>query len=131
MAKHYDEIRRLGGEVAAVSFAKPERVRAFAEAHPLPFPVFSDPHMAGYRAFDLGRTSWREMLAPRVLWRYLKMMFRGWLPGRVDRDDDLLQLGGDFVLGRDGQLLFAHQSSEPTDRPPVNSLIQAVRRGAG
>lgn len=35
---------------------------------------------------------------------------------------------GDFVVGRDGRVVYAFRSTNPDDRPPVDDLIAAVRR---
>ena len=46
MRKIYPDIQRLGGEVLVVSFAPPERVAAYLDKYPQPFPVVSDPALA-------------------------------------------------------------------------------------
>lgn len=130
MQQHYEEIRQLGGEVLAISFAPPERVAAYVARYPLPFPVLADPQREGYRAFALGRTSWLRMLNPLVILRYFALMVRGWKPWKPDQGDDLLQLGGDFVLDRQRRLVFAHPSNEPTDRPSMQEVLAAVRTAA-
>ena len=129
MRDQYDAVRRLG-EVLVVSFAGPPRVAAYLERYPLPFPVAADPTLAAYRAFSLGRTSWATFFRGGVLGRYLGLIFRGWLPW-ASAGEDVLQLGGDFVLDGAGRLVYAHASAEPTDRPPVAELLAALRAAAG
>ena len=41
--------------------------------------------------------------------------------------EDVLQLGGDFVHGRDRRVVFAHPSRAATDRPTVDQILDAVR----
>ena len=127
MQKIYPELRRLGGEVLAVSFTPPARVKAFLDEQPQPFPMVSDPTLAGYRAFGLQRTTVRAMLGLGVISRYLRLMFRGWWPGKRVKGEDVLQLGGDFILDRDGGVRYAHPSIEPTDRPSSAELLRQVR----
>jgi len=127
VAKIYDPIKALDGEVLVVSFTPPAKVAAYLARCPLPFPAVSDPDLAAYRAFGIGRTSWKSMLKPVVLWRFLKMMVRGWLPRKPGADEDLLQLGGDFVLDRQRRVVYAHPSRDPTDRPTNAELLDAVR----
>jgi hypothetical protein len=127
----YTEIRAAGGEVLVVSFGEPKALAAYLAAGPLPFPVVSDPSRAAYAAFGLGRTSWGEMLRGGVVTRYLGLIFRGWLPRRPTEGEDVLQLGGDFVLDRQRRLVYAHPSREPTDRPSAEELLRAVRSAAG
>jgi peroxiredoxin len=131
VTKIQGEIKALGGEVLVVSFTPPPKVAAYLARGGLPFPVVSDPEMAGYRAFGIGRTSWTSILKPVVLWRFLKMMLRGWLPRKPGPNEDLLQLGGDFVLGRHHRVVYAHPSRDPTDRPSNAELLDAVRRAVG
>jgi hypothetical protein len=128
--QHYDAIRQLGGEVLAVSFTEPRRLTPYLEKHPLPFPVVADPSRAAYRAFALGSTSWRTFFRGGVLGRYLRLIGRGWLP-RASAGEDVLQLGGDFVLDREGGVVLAYRSAEPTDRPAVPVLLEALRTAAG
>jgi peroxiredoxin len=126
----YDDIRQLGGEVLVVSFTEPRRLAVYLERYPLPFPVVADPSRAAYQGLGLGRTSWATFFRGGVLGRYLRLIFRGWLP-RSSEGDDVLQLGGDFVLDGQGRLVFAYRSAEPTDRPPADELLGALRTAAG
>jgi hypothetical protein len=49
----------------------------------------------------------------------LKHLIRGWLPGKPNEAEDLLQLGGDFVLDGQGRLVYAPAPpSRPTGRRP-------------
>lgn len=127
MREAYAEIQALGGAVLVVSFAPPAQVAAYLERGPQPFPVVSDPQRRAYRAFGLEATTFGVMLRPGVVARYLGLVLRGWMPWRSARGDDLLQLGGDFVLDAAGRLRYAHASAEPTDRPSAAALIAAVR----
>lgn len=127
MEKRYPQIEQLGGQVLAVSFTPAAKATAFLGKHPLPFRVLCDPTREAYRAFELGRTSWLRILNPLVLGRYLMIVLRGWLPFRPDKGEDLMQLGGDFVLDEEHRLVFAHASKEATDRPPVDKLVEAVK----
>ncbi len=127
MADRYVDLRALGGEVVAVSFTSPERVAAYLQAHPLPFPAVSDPERAAYRALSLERTSWASFLRLQVIVGYLKLMFRGWKPQAAQKGADVLQLGGDFVIDTAGRLAYAYRSRVPTDRPTIGRLLEAVR----
>jgi len=127
----YDEIRRAGSEVLVVTQARPDLLALFLRDHPLPCPIVGDPSRQAYREFGLGETRWRTFLRPGVLLRYLTLIFRGWKPRAPSRGEDVLQLGGDFVLDRNGRIVFAYRSTEPTDRPTVDEVLQAVREASG
>lgn len=130
MQQRYEEIRSLGAEVLVVTQARPEQLAAFLREQPLPFPVVADPGRAAYRAFGLGRTSWRTILRPGVVLGYLRLILTGWKPRRSLAGEDVLQLGGDFVLDAQRRLVSMHLSAEPTDRPKVEELLRALRGAA-
>ena len=65
------------------------------------------------------------MFGPATLRRYVELMRRGHRPQLPH--EDLLQLGGDFVVGRDGRLVYAFRSRSPDERPAVDDLLEAVR----
>lgn len=127
MKKHYDEIRRLGAEVLVVTMTEPAKLAVYLDRFPSPFPVVSDPSLASYRAFELGRTSLGGMLLKSV-GGYLKLMAKGWLPKTPNQGEDIMQLGGDFILDKEGKMVYAYRSADPTDRPAAEDLVQAVRK---
>jgi peroxiredoxin len=120
----YPELQKLGAEVLVVSFAAPSRVAAYLAKYPQPFPVVSDPTLAAYKAFALDRTPVRTMFRLGVIGRYLRLIFRGWLPKKPGAGEDILQLGGDFLLDAGGIVRYAHPSAEPTDRPSAAKLLE-------
>jgi hypothetical protein len=48
-------------------------------------------------------------------------------PDPARQGEDVLQLGGDFILDREGRLAYAYRSADPTDRPAVEVLLRAVQ----
>jgi hypothetical protein len=126
----YEDIRRLDGGVLVVTFASPMFLEMYVRQHPLPFPIVSDPSRIAYHAFGLERTRWRAMMRPGVVMRFLRILGRGWRLERPRKGDDLLQMGGDFVLDARRRLVFVHRGGDPTDRPPVEELLGAMRAAA-
>jgi peroxiredoxin len=124
---HYEDFRQAGAEVLVVTQARPQFLALFLREQQLPFPVVADPERVAYRAFGLERTTWARVLSPAVLFRYVRLIFRGWGLRKPRGGEDVLQLGGDFVLDREGRLAYAYRSAEPTDRPAVAVLLRAVR----
>ncbi|MFO0926848.1 MAG: hypothetical protein U0736_07370 [Gemmataceae bacterium] len=72
------EVRDLGGELIAVSQARPERLAVHLQTDPRPFPVVCDPDRAAYRRFGLERGGWAMFFRPRVLAHYLRLVASGW-----------------------------------------------------
>ena len=52
-------------------------------------------------------------------------MLKGWMP-RSNEGEDVLQLGGDFVLSGDRRLIYAHRSADPIDRPAAETLVEVM-----
>lgn len=127
MQTYLDELRAEGADVLVVSFTGPKQVTAYLKRYPLPFPVVSDPTRAAYRAFTLASASWPSLFRPRVLLPFIKLLLRGWEFRKPARGDDLLQLGGDFLLNPRGRLAWAYPSENPTDRPGKDAVLHAVR----
>ena len=82
-------------------------------------------------AYGLGRGPWWRVWGPATLRAYAGLVRRG---ARLERPkEDTSQLGGDFVVDRDGRIAYAYRSRGPADRPPVDDVVAAVRalgRGA-
>jgi peroxiredoxin len=114
-------------EVALITFTRPRNLRGYRARLALPFPVLSDEDRSSYRAYGLGRGAWWRVWGLSVWWRYAALMARG---RRLRRPtEDVRQLGGDFVVGSDGRIVYAFRSQGPADRPPVAALAAAVGRG--
>jgi peroxiredoxin len=128
--KIYADIKALGGEVLVVSFTTPALITAFAADFPQPFPIVADPERKAYQAFALGATNLGGFLRPGVVWHYLKLMFRGWIPRGPGKDADIWQLGGDFVIDSAGRLRYAHPSHDAADRPSNAELLDTLRRAS-
>ena len=123
------EFDRRGVAIVIVSFAKPAKLASYLEYHHWPFTILADPERAAYAAFALKRMSWWRVFSPATLKLYLKLLGKG-LQRQDYGKEDIYQSGGDFVLDRDGNILFAHRSEDPADRPSLGSLLMAIDRSA-
>jgi hypothetical protein len=123
-----DELAAAGCSVLVVSQAKPEVLSRYVSRQGWHVPIVCDPDRTAYRAFGLERTSWGTFFRPRVLWGYLRGMFRGYRVKMPYAGEDVLQLGGDFLLDRLGHVVFAYPSADPTDRPVVTAILDAIRQ---
>jgi peroxiredoxin len=125
---HIDEIESLGGQIAVVSFARPDHVARFARHLKHPYLWLSDPDRLSYHALGADRRGLASVAPARVLWEHVRFALRGkvWHPEQLD----LAQMGGDFVFDRAGNLTLRHVSTASDDRPPVTELMEAFRRAA-
>jgi peroxiredoxin len=121
-----DRLDDLGdAAVALVTFTRQRNLRGYKRRLDLPYPVLADEDRHCYRDYGLGRAPARRAFGPTTLRRYVELMRQGRRPQLPH--EDLLQLGGDFVIGRDGRLVYAFRSRTPDDRPAIDELVEAVR----
>lgn len=97
-----------------------------AGARPQEILWLSDPGKTIHRTLGLGRTQWGVFFQPGVLWKYMKAMFRGVYPQKSAKGEDLLQLGGDFLWDREGNLVWTYSSKDPTDRPSIETIARVL-----
>lgn len=130
MQQHLQEIIKLGGDIIVITQSRPEHLKVYLEDNPKPFPVVCDPERKVYRAFGLLPGKAKMFLSFRVIGNYLKRIFQGWKVRLPVKQEDVLQLGGDFVLDQQRRLVFAYRSNDPADRPDVQQLLNALRTAA-
>lgn len=122
-----DKFEELGIGIIVVSFARPESLVLYQMHHRWPFVLLADPDRNAYRYFDLKRLPWYRVFSPSMLRLYLSLLRKG---RRIQNygKDDYFQAGGDFLLDREGIILFAHRSHDPSDRPTVKRLLEEISR---
>ncbi len=121
MRQRYGEIQAKGADVVAISFEPKDRLFQVTRQLRLPFPILSDPEGDVYSAYSLRQGNWLKVFSPMAIWTYLKHYARRQTCGHAA--SDWRQLGGDFVLGKDGTVLYEYRGQAPHDRPSVASLI--------
>ena len=121
MRQRYGEIQAKGAEVVAISFEPRDRLFQLTRQLQLPFTILSNPERDVYDAYGLVRGSLLRIFSPGTIWIYLKHFARGRRYHHAA--SDWRQLGGDFVLGEDGTVLYEHRGRTPNDRPTVPGLI--------
>lgn len=121
------EFDRHNVSIVVVSFADPAKLVHYQKQHQWPFTILADPERTAYRAFSLKRLSWFQVFSPATLLAYLKF-FRAGMKRKNYGKEDIHQSGGDFLLDRKGNILFAHRSQDPADRPSVTALLREIDR---
>lgn len=125
MQSRKEAFEKRGVRVIVVSFARPERLAFYQEQRRWPFVVLADPDRRAYQAFGLKRLSWLQVFSPATIKLYWSLLRKG-RKVRNYGQDDYYQGGGDFLLDRDGKVLFSHPSRDPSDRPSANRLLEAI-----
>lgn len=124
MRDHLDEFRQAGVNALVVTQSQPAAVAALS----LPLPTLCDPERNAYRYFGLDRGKWSMFFRGGVLFHYLRLIFSGWRPHMGEAGEDMLQLGGDFIISADRRLVYAHHSNDPADRPSIGELVAQAQQ---
>jgi len=117
------EFQQAGISIVLVTFEQGYWLEQWRETTRIDFPILLDPQKNLYRAFGLQR-SIRRTWNLATLWFYARRLIRG--EKLIATGGDLHQLGGDFILDREGVVLLAYYSHDPTDRPHPKSLLQSI-----
>lgn len=125
---HYAAIQALNAQVIAISFGTPYWANVWLQETAAPFPLLLDPQREAYQAYGLQASVFRSW-APKNLWYYVKAVAQG--RELLGKRGDPHQLGGDFVIDRQGIVRLAHPSNDPTDRPSLPKLLAALRKYGG
>ena len=116
-----------GVSIVVVSFAERSKLVYYHEKHQWPFTILADPKRTAYQAFALKRLAWWQVFSAATLKLYLRLFCEG-----MKREDygkqDIYQSGGDFLLDRGGNILFAHRGQDPADRPSAEKLLLEIDR---
>jgi len=125
-----DRLDELGENttVALVTFTDPTNLKDYTARHDITFPVLFDPDRSAYRSFGLGRGSIARVWGWKAARRYFEIFSANGFAGWKRPTEDTLQLGGDFVIGPDGTLIYGFWGEGPDDRPTVDELIKIIRR---
>ncbi|HIM62257.1 MAG TPA: redoxin domain-containing protein [Dehalococcoidia bacterium] len=124
LRQRYGDIEAKGAEVVAIFFEPMDRLFQLTRQLQLPYPVLSDPERDVYAAYSLAQGNLLKIFSPKTVWTYVKHFARG---RRYEHAaSDWKQLGGDFILGEDGTVLYEHRGQTPADRPTVASLISKL-----
>ena len=126
MCQQKQKLVDLQTEVVIVSFGTLPAVQEWLRETCGSFEVVLDSDRAVYKAYGLERSYWRSRTL-MTRWDY----FKAWLAGmqtHASHEEDTSQLGGDFIVGKDGKLYLVHPSHDPTDRPNVESLFDLLQK---
>lgn len=124
MHASFTEFQRAGAQVVVISFVQPARLKQYLARRDWPMRVLADPELKAYREFGLERAGWLQLLRPRALVVYMKLILRGKMPQRPQ--EDVHQLGGDFILDATGRVVYEYRSQDPADRPSPAELLEVL-----
>ncbi len=120
-----DELRASGAAVAFVHGGSETEARPWFAKYGLGgITTISDPTLAHYRAFGLGRTGVQALVDPRVWTRGAVCAITHGFGGQTT--EMMRQLPGVFVV-QDDRILAEYRHRSPADRPDYVELVRSVR----
>jgi len=131
------DYRAAGAEVIIVGQGEPERAARYRELQNLDVPILSDPERSAYVAWGLLQGTTAQVLFDADD-RFLRCELDAGMELSASRHgtpralvDDPWQLPGEFVVGRDGLIKFAHRYGWCEDYPDPRVHVAAIREAAG
>jgi len=129
LCQHQSAFKERDTRVLVISFGTLPAVQQWMRENCDHFTILLDRDREVYNAYGLERSYWRSRNL-KTRWYYFTAMFRGQKTGD-SHGDDLDQLGGDFIIGKDGKFKLIYPSYDPTDRPPVDDLLKILEKTNG
>lgn len=123
LSSEYERVQGLGGTALAVGTAAGYQAQHLMDDG-LGFPAVVDPDSHLYRAVNLARMRWWEVLRPRGARNYWKSFRRGNRQGRIT--GDAFQLPGVLVVDSSGVLRWLYRGEAIGDYPTMDDTISAV-----
>ncbi len=124
LCQHQEEFKKRDTRVIVISFGTLPAVQEWMRENCDHFTVLLDRERKVYKAYGLETSFWRAY-HPRTLWLYAKAILSG-QKMHDSHGDDTSQLGGDFIVGQDGKFKLVYPSYDPSDRPPVDDLLNIL-----
>ena len=131
------DYRTGGGDVVIVGQGEPARAARYRERQGIDVPILSDPERSVYQAYGLLQGSTAQILfdAPDPFLRCDFDAGMGLAASRHATDralvDDPWQLPGEFVVGTDGVIAYAHRYGWCEDYPDPRVHVAVIRGAAG
>ena len=109
--------------VTLISFGTTELAQVWIQETRASFQFLLDPERKAYQAYGIGYSLGRSW-SPKVWLEYARLIAKGRKWRGIQGDSG--QMGGDFIVDRDGVLRLAYRSQDPTDRPAVDYLLRTL-----
>ncbi len=130
MRSYYPKIKELGAEVAVVMMGNSAQLGEFLRTRNFPFPVYGNAGVTSYRAYGLKRfTETGAYLDPLKSGREMLEAFSSFARnGSGIPDGDIAQLGGTFVVDKEGKILFAFRQQMASEPIPITQVIETLKK---
>jgi peroxiredoxin len=117
---------RAGCTIAIIIMGDGTLAARLRDMYQLPFPVYADPALNSYAAFDIGEGSFWQVMNPAIVARQVGTLLNGMKP--MWGDGSIRQLGGLVVINGAGEVVFRHVASPIFRYPPWSEVLAALKQ---
>ena len=110
--------------IAVIVMGDGKMAQGLQDLYNLPFPVYADPLLAAYQAFDIGETSYWNVIGPHIVARQVGTMLDGIKPAWGG--GSIKQLGGLVLVDTSGAEIYRHVASPIYRYPPWDEVLAAL-----
>lgn len=125
MRDRFDELSATGANFAAIGMGRVDMAAYFRDEFQIPFPLLVDHKRETYRALDIRRGTWWDVVGPHMWLDFTKRLIKGQASTKVQNDP--LQLGGLAIVEPGGSIRKIHRAGNPADNMPVDELLALLR----
>jgi hypothetical protein len=128
MQRELDTVASHGGQVVAIGQGTADEAAGVCAQMAIAFPCLGDPHKTSYRAWDLPRAGWREIILDPIRDgnRAIQEGYRVSIRGSLMRHSDWFQLPGVAIVDRAGIVRYLHRARHSGDIPPARTVVGAL-----
>jgi peroxiredoxin len=122
-----ERIAETGAEVVLIAHHDPDLMMSkMMHSLNLPFTLLFDQTKAAYQRWGLGTVGFKAFVRPGLYLELARILVRR--EKSLGTVTDQKQMGGDFIVDREGRLVFANRLRSFHDRATVEDLLAVVER---
>lgn len=123
------ELTQAGLKILIVSFGEERGAENWLKETQCPFDMVLDSERNIYKAFGLERSVSRVWSIACMVYYTEQLLLGRDLPKPMENvHDDPQQMGGDFILDKQGVLKMVYRSKYSSDRPTVDHLLKTITK---
>lgn len=120
--KEYDKVQALGITVVVLYHSPAEKLQA-ANIDLPPFPLVPDPEKRIFKTYGVER-GWAGMFSFAVMRDYMRALRAGFPPGMLTSDGGITGNPADFLINRDGRIVYAHYGRHYADSLDASQIAE-------
>lgn len=121
MRDRQDELKATSARVVAIGMGRPDMAAHFRDEFNIPFTLLVDHTKETYRALEIRRGSWWDVMGPPVWLHGAKAILQG--QGVAKPQQDPQQLGGLAIVDPGGELRHIFRATASNENLPIDDLL--------